>query len=586
MKLSKRFLVFTIIIAFVLIWKLNNWNDRYAAVEAFRGATLNEDVLYPLMSKNLNDAGQLKVYVNGEQLASTQSNIMLDDGLNPVGSLNFIRSQLKGSAFMEDENSAVVQITNNIYEFIDGNLTATENGDDMELAIAPSMHLGELYIGLEDLCNVFGYEYSYDKSAYTVTIDFDKAPRLPSKYDLRSVNRVSTIRNQGSTATCWACASLEALESSLLPAKPYLFSVDSMINENSFGLDESAGGKYTMALAYLLSWQGPSIETNASTNSIISNLKSNDEKSQPQIHLQEAHFYDSENLDEIKQAVYQYGGVSSSIYASVATSNLTRSSSYNIRTNSYCYTGNSKPNHDVVIIGWDDKYPAENFSEDVPKDGAFICQNSWGTGFGDDGVFYISYYDSNIGNQAVSYVSIDTNNTYNYIYQSDLCGWVGQIGYNKQWAYGANTFVADADQQIEAAGFYALGKDTSYQIYFVSNYENTSTLSDKELVASGTVSNRGYYTIKFNSAKPVKKGESFAIVLYVNTPETKRPLAVEYATDKMTQAVDITDGKGFISNNGLDWENVEDAVKSNLCIKAYANNVMEVFEEETKKVSK
>ena len=156
MKLSKRFLVFTIIIAFVLIWKLNNWNDRYAAVEAFRGATLNEDVLYPLMSKNLNDAGQLKVYVNGEQLASTQSNIMLDDGLNPVGSLNFIRSQLKGSAFMEDENSAVVQITNNIYEYIDGNRTATENGDDMELAIAPSMHLGELYIGLEDLCNVFG----------------------------------------------------------------------------------------------------------------------------------------------------------------------------------------------------------------------------------------------------------------------------------------------------------------------------------------------------------------------------------------------------------------------------------------------
>ncbi len=583
MKLSKRYLVFTIIIAVALIWKLNNWNDRYAAVETFRGATLNEDVLYPLMSKNLNDAGQLTVYINGEPYASNQPNIMLDDKLNPVGSLEFIKAALKGSAFMEDDKSAVVQITNDIYEFVEGNPSATENGDEIELAIEPSIHLGELYIGIEDLCNVFGYEYSYDKSAYTVTIEYDKAPSLPSKYDLRSVNRASTIRNQGSTATCWACASLEALESSLLPAKPYLFSVDSMINENSFGLDESAGGKYTMALAYLLSWQGPSIETSVSTNSIIPNLTTNEEE-QPVVHLQEAHFYDSENLDEIKRAVYQYGGVSSSIYASVTTSNLNRSTSYNRRTNSYCYTGNSKPNHDVVIIGWDDKYPAENFSEDVPKDGAFICQNSWGTGFGDDGVFYISYYDSNIGNQAVSYVSVDTNNTYNYIYQSDLCGWVGQIGYNKEWAYGANTFKAQADQQIEAAGFYALGKDTSYEVFFVPNYENTSTLSDKELVASGTVSEKGYYTIKFNSAKTVTKGESFAIVLYVNTPETKRPLAVEYATDKMTQAVDITDGKGFISNNGLDWENVEDAIQANLCIKAYANNVMEVFEDEAKKV--
>ena len=138
--------------------------------------------------------------------------------------------------------------------------------------------------------------------------------------------------------------------------------------------------------------------------------------------------------------------------------------------------------------------------------------------------------------------------------------------------------MADSNQQIEAAGFYALGRNTSYQIYFVSDYKNTSTLSSKEIVASGTVDQAGYYTIKFNQPKTVNEGESFAIILYVNTPKTKRPLAVEYVSDSMTAAVDITDGKGFISNNGLDWENVEDVAKANLCIKAYANNVVEVFE--------
>ncbi|QFJ56075.1 lectin like domain-containing protein [Pseudobutyrivibrio xylanivorans] len=573
MKLSKRFLVFVLIISITLFLKLNNWNDRYAAVETFRGAALNEDVLYPLMSKNLNDGGKLKVYINGEIYSDQNQNAILDDGLNPVGSLDFIRTVMGGSAFMLDDSSAMVQITNDIYEFLAGNRNATANGDDLELSIKPSVHVGQLYVGLEDLCKVFGYEYTYDKSTYTANINIKKQPRLPKTYDLRSAGRVSFIRNQGSTATCWACASLEALESSLLPANQFKFSVDSMIKDNSFSLDEEAGGEYTMALAYLLSWQGP-VEVEETTN-IIDELTGDTDKTK--VHLQEVHFYDSENLDGIKRAVYQYGGVSTSIYASVSTADLNGSSSYNRRTNSYCYTGNAKPNHDVVIIGWDDNYPAENFSTEVSGSGAFICQNSWGSGFGDNGVFYISYYDSNIGNQAVSYVKADLNNTYNYIYQSDLCGWVGQIGYSKEWAYGANTFTADSEQQIEAAGFYALGKDTNYQIYFVSNYINTSTLSSKEMVASGTVEQAGYYTVKFNAPKTVTEGENFAIVIYINTPNTLRPLAVEYASDKMTKAVDITDGKGFISNNGLDWENVEDVAKANLCIKAYANNVVEVF---------
>ena len=560
MRFSRRFLVFAIIIAATLFWKFNNWNDRYAAVETFRGAALNEDVLYPLMSKNLNDSGQLKVYINDQLYQNTQAEAILDDGLNPAGSLEFIRTVLKGSAFLAGEDSAVVQITNDSYKF------------------KPISYLGETYISLRELCSSFGYNYKYDKATYTVTLSYDKEPTLPKKYDLRSIDRISVIRNQGSTSTCWACASLEALESSLLPYNPYLFSVDSMITDNSFGLDETVGGHYKMALAYLLAWQGP-IDEKAKDEADTNLLTGLTEAAKtPSVHVQEAHFYDSEDLDSIKWAVYQYGGVSASIYASVSSSNLNASASYNRKTNSYCYTGNNKPNHDVVIIGWDDKYSADNFGVELPGDGAFICQNSWGTGFGDDGVFYVSYYDSNIGNQAVSFVKVDTKNTYSSIYQSDLCGWIGETGFNKPWAYGANTFVADADQQIEAAGFYALGKDTSYQLYFVNDYENTSSLSNKELVAAGTLKQKGYYTIKFNSPKTVKAGESFAVVLYISTPDELRPLAIEYVSDARTAAVDINDGKGFISTNGLDWENIEDRIQGNLCIKAYGNSVVEVFE--------
>ena len=574
MRFSKRFLVFALLLAFTLFWKLNNWNDKYAAVESFRGAALNKDVLYPLMSKNLNDSGQLKVYINGQPYLNTAGYTILDDSLNPVGSLEFIRKELMGSAFMVDDSQALIQITNDIFSFIRGEKIAYKGQEELELTVAPSIYRGEMYVGLQDLCQIFGYKYDYDANKYTVNISYKKTATLPKRYDLRSVNRVSNIRNQGSTSTCWACASLEAMESSMLPALPYNFSVDSMINDNSFGLSEADGGDYTMALAYLLSWQGPALQDKH--NTLIDEWTGNGE--QVNVHLQSVQFYDSENLDGIKWAVYRYGGVSTSVYASVSTANLNGSNSYNSLTNSYYYRGSSKPNHDVVIIGWDDNYPATNFMDTAPGNGAFICQNSWGSGFGEDGVFYISYYDTNVGNQAVSYVDVDTNNTYNYIYQSDLCGWVGQVGYSKEWAYGANTFVADGNQQIEAAGFYALGKDTNYKVYFVPNYENTSSLVNKELVAYGQVDQAGYYTVKFDQAKMVSEGENFAIVLYVNTPDTLRPLAVEYVADSMTEKVTIEDGRGYISNNGLDWESVEDVASANLCIKAYANNVVEVYE--------
>ena len=73
--------------------------------------------------------------------------------------------------------------------------------------------------------------------------------KLPSSYDYRKMGRAPQIGNQGSLGTCWAFASLTALESSLLPTDRETFAVDHMTMHNSFLLGQDEGGEYTMAIA-------------------------------------------------------------------------------------------------------------------------------------------------------------------------------------------------------------------------------------------------------------------------------------------------------------------------------------------------
>ncbi len=79
------------------------------------------------------------------------------------------------------------------------------------------------------------------------------------------------------------------------------------------------------------------------------------------------------NNDDIKQAIYDYGPVLCSVkwyenYALDKNCKLTGSQDGN-----YGY-------HAILIYGWDD------------NENGFLCQNSWGTDWGDNGKFILPYY--------------------------------------------------------------------------------------------------------------------------------------------------------------------------------------------------
>jgi len=330
------------------------------------------------------------------------------------------------------------------------------------------------------------------------------------------------------------------------------------------------GGNQTLAAIFLSTWSGMALEsqvpyeTNADHTLDSDKVPSSQMAYQTTAYLENAAF-SSYSVNNIKSLISEYGSVSMSfgMYDTY----------YNPYTYAYSYPGSAGVNHAITLIGWDDNYSRSNFNTPLEGDGAFICQNSWGDGFGENGIFYVSYYDTNIGTHNVAYTRADDVHNYDHIYQSDLCGWVGKLGYDSDQIYGANVFEAKGSETLSAASFYATGANTQYEVYVVHDFENEKSFAQREQLASGTLQKAGYYTVDFDTKVSLKKGERYAVLVYLKTPGTKHPMAIEYDTgEKILQGVDLDDGEGYISLNGKNFVNVKEKKDCNLCIKAFTRD--------------
>jgi C1A family cysteine protease len=389
---------------------------------------------------------------------------------------------------------------------------------------------------------------------------------LPAAYDMRDYGRVSAVRDQERYGTCWAFASLGAFESTLLPMEQYQFSTDHMTMQNSYNLDTDQGGEAAMSIAYLAAWQGPVYESDDPYGDGVSTANLTAVK-----HLEEAIVIKDRDLETIKSAVFRYGGAETSLYSQLAYVDSV-SVYYSEENYSYYYDGDEEPNHDVVIVGWDDNYSKSNFTIEPPGDGAFICKNSWGEEFGDGGYFYVSYYDTNLCNSAIIYSRIGDADDYDNIYQSDLLGWVGQIGFGNEEAYLANVYTAGEGENLAAVSFYATAPDTEFEVYVVRNFEDDTSLKNREYITGGSMSYAGYYTVDFPEEIELDDNETFAVVVKIKTPGETHPVAIEYNLDENTSSFDISDGQGYISLYGEVWQNVEEKENCNVCLKAFTRN--------------
>ena len=376
---------------------------------------------------------------------------------------------------------------------------------------------------------------------------------LPARYNLAENGFVTDVKNQQDSGNCWAFAALASLETCVLKAsnKTFNFSVENMKNliemYSAYGwkMETNEGGYNGMPMGYLASWLGP----------VNATLDPFDDKGtlspllDSEMHIQNIYVLPARTSytdnDAIKEAILKYGGLYASYYHSAGY--------LNSKTNAYYdpYTGNG--NHAITVVGWDDNYSKNNFYTTPAGDGAFIVKNSWGSSWGDNGYFYISYYDRvlfavNKDNQAFTYILNDTVR-YTKNYQYDVAGMTDYLITGKKTVWYKNIYNATGNEVIAAVStFFNTTVD-----YEISIYVNDVL----QLTQNGRHEGSGYYTIPLKEYVPVTVGDIFKIVVKLANPQNGYA-AVPISEQLSTTRCYYAPGVSYFSNDGKKWTDLYD----------------------------
>jgi C1A family cysteine protease len=385
-----------------------------------------------------------------------------------------------------------------------------------------------------------------------------------SRFDLRDSGLLPPVRDQGNCGSCWAFASFGSEESALLPDEAWDLSENNLKNTHGFDLGPCDGGNYLMSTAYLTRWSGPVNESDDPYN-IVSGTSPANLKTVK--HVQDVIFLPDRTGPKdngvIKDAVVNSGAVYSTMYFN--------SNYYNALLHSYNYPGGSSANHAIDIVGWDDTFPAANFLQRPAGDGAFIVRNSWGSGWGEGGYFYVSYYDSRIGNDSCIFSAADPTTNYDTMYQYDQLGLTTAYGYSGSpsgWA--ANVFTPTQDDTIQSAGFYTLGPDSTYTVSVYTGVSSSPISGTLAATTSGTIPYAGFHTIAI-SPVTVKGGQKFSVVVKLNSPGVSYPIPAEGKISGYSSNASAVAGQSWISSSGSSWSDLS-ASGVNVCIKAFGRS--------------
>lgn len=402
---------------------------------------------------------------------------------------------------------------------------------------------------------------------------------LPEAYDMRDINVITSVKDQGLDGMCWAFATLGAAESYLLknqivspeatepdlseeqvgyylytpdpqPLSPTYY--DAIIQKN-----KGATGGNALHASFFLSTVGVQEEQYLPYQGYIT------DHSEYQRYASAYRMTGSEMImnvrtksdrNIIKSRILENG----SIYVAFHSNSLNyydNGTSYAYYQSDYTYYG---ANHAVLLVGWDDNYPKENFNpkNQPATDGAWLVKNSWGDGKLDDGYFWLSYADESLGEYST--FTFEPREASGNLYFYD------NAGYSTAYSFDAvaNVFRAEEDETLSRVGFYqcsANGTNPQYTIQIYQLQEDTNDPTDGKLLLeeTGYSGYFGYQEISLSESVPLQKGDRFSVVLSLQTATGKNgylTIEEDYTASAYTMQFSAQAGQSYILDQGsTDW---------------------------------
>lgn len=427
---------------------------------------------------------------------------------------------------------------------------------------------------------------------------------LPDKFDLRDQGDVTSVKDQGIWGTCWAFGFLSSAEGGML--KEYDMETD--LSEHHLSWFETqpemtgsqqgegvgytkeyplmAGGNDYMSISILGAWKGAATEEEvpyADKSGETGNpngdwsvdeskrytssyqLQNVDMLPIPTIQEEDGSYvYRQEATDIMKQVLMDKGVLCISYYADQSMPGEEGDATYFNYNTGAQYVYEYQPlNHLVSIVGWDDNYSKENFNKghQPEGDGAWIVKNSWGsqwgssgrTDWGEEGYFYLSYYDRSIASVSqVDMLPSDWGNDHNYQY--DYLG--AALSMDMPVDSGANVFTAQNAEALKAVSAMTTEGNMTVRTEIYKLGEDGKSPADGEKVyeQEDYFPYSGYHVIKLKESVMLEAGEKFAVAQTILDSEGNSRVGIELGLQEnlydFTYNARINEGESFVKIDG------------------------------------